>query len=113
MTEPNAQTQIIERDLAKLSERFDRHLEIYATNGRELAALKAAVDALRNSFEKQENRDKENLSQIWTQTKQNTNDISGINVAIGKLMVRVSLIAAVAATVASSAASVAIRYVIQ
>ena len=106
MTEPNAQTQIIERDLNKLSVRFDRHLEIYASNGKELAALKASVDALRNAFEKQENRDKDSINNIWVQTKQNTDDIQVVNVTLGKLMVRVSLIAAVASTFASSIASI-------
>lgn len=50
MTQPNDQTKILERDIANLSkkvdsqcERFDRHLEIYAQNGKELAALKTEV----------------------------------------------------------------------
>lgn len=50
MVEANAQTQIIEKDIARLrdsmseqSARFDRHLEIYAQNGKELAALKQEV----------------------------------------------------------------------
>lgn len=109
MEKANQQTQIIERDLNKLGERFDRHLEIYAQNGKELSALKASVDALRTSIEKQERRDHENLDKIWVQTKKNTNDISDVNVTLGKLMVRVSLIAAVASTFASSVASVALN----
>lgn len=106
MVEPNAQTQIIERDLSKLQERFDRHLEIYAQNGKELAALKQAVDALSKVIERQSTRDKEDFGAIWQQTKQNTHDISDINVTLGKLMVRVSLIAAVASSIASTAASI-------
>lgn len=105
MEQANAQTQIIERDLQKLSDRFDRHLEIYAQNGRELSALKASVDSLRSSIEKQEVREDNNMNNIWLQTKQNTSDIQVINVTLGKLMVRVSLISAVASTFASLIAS--------
>jgi len=42
------------------------------------------------------------------QTKRNTDDIHDVNVTLGKLMVRVSLIAAVASTFASSVASIAL-----
>ena len=33
----------LERDINSLANRFDRHLEIYAQNGKELAALKSQV----------------------------------------------------------------------
>lgn len=33
----------LERDLREVASRFDRHLEIYAQNGKELAALKSEV----------------------------------------------------------------------
>lgn len=112
MEKANAQTQIIERDLYKLAERFDRHLEIYAQNGKELAALKSSVESLRSVIERQEIREKDNLSSIWSQTKQNTSDISEINVTLGKIMVRVSLIAGTASTVASSIATTAIGILI-
>jgi predicted phage tail protein len=53
MEQANAQTKIIERDIARLAEdhaklnqRFDRHLEIYSQNGKELAALKTKVENL-------------------------------------------------------------------
>lgn len=106
MEEANPQTQIIERDLSKLAERFDRHLEIYAQNGKELYGLKSSVEALKHTIERQENRGKDSLDTVWVQTKQNTKDISGISVTLGKLMVRVSLIAAVASSVASIIGSI-------
>lgn len=116
MTQPNEQTKIIEKDIArlaedhqKLNERFDRHLEIYAQNGKELAALKSSVDNLRLAVEKQESRVHESLANIWVQTRKNTDDISETNVTVGKLIVRVSLIAAFASTLASSVASVALK----
>lgn len=96
---------IIERDLQKLGDRFDRHLEIYASNGKELASLKTAVEGLRLTIEKQEKHDNDSMKNIWHQTKANTHDIAEINVSLGKIMTRVSLIAAVAATVASSLSS--------
>lgn len=34
------QTNVLERDLSSLGTRFDRHLEIYAKNGKELEAVK-------------------------------------------------------------------------
>ena len=98
----NTQTRIIERDLEKLSDRFDRHLEIYAQNGKELAALKTSVDSLKNAIEKQEGTEKQNVEQIWAETRKNTSEINDINVTLGKLLVRVSLMAAVASTLASS-----------
>lgn len=58
MTKPNEQTKIIERDLQKLAddhrklgERFDRHLEIYAQNGKELVALRTTMMESHKNFE--------------------------------------------------------------
>lgn len=34
------QTEIIERDIKTLADRFDRHLEIYAQNNKELQSVK-------------------------------------------------------------------------
>lgn len=39
------QTRIIERDIERLANRFDRHLEIYAQNNKELAALKSSIES--------------------------------------------------------------------
>lgn len=43
------QTMRLERDIKSLGERFDRHLEIYAQNGKELASLKTEVRANHDS----------------------------------------------------------------
>lgn len=48
-TQHKEQTNILERDLARLADRFDRHLEIYAQNGKELTALKQEVSSLRTN----------------------------------------------------------------
>lgn len=47
----NEQTLRLERDLNNLGIRFDRHLEIYAQNGKELAALKAQVNITHTNFD--------------------------------------------------------------
>ena len=58
MEAPNQQTQILERDIKSMSDRIsenvhrlDRHLEVYAQNGRELAALKSAVASLEKALD--------------------------------------------------------------
>ena len=47
MTEiSNKELKLLEQDLRGVTDRFDRHLEIYANNGKELAALKSSVDSV-------------------------------------------------------------------
>lgn len=105
----NFQTAIIEKDLDKLSTRFDRHLEIYAQNGKELAALKASVDGLKAYIEQQHSRDSGEAERIWTQTKKNTNDISDIKVALGKVLVKVAAISSIAASISASIAAIVVE----
>ena len=45
-TQHTEQTQRLEHDMRHLGNRFDRHLEIYAANGKELAAVKQNVASL-------------------------------------------------------------------
>ena len=40
------QVSILERDVNRIGDRLDRHLEIYAQNGKELAGLKSEVAGL-------------------------------------------------------------------
>lgn len=109
MTEPNAQTKIIERDIArladdhqKLNERFDRHLEIYAQNGKELSALKVEVGQLVNVIKNMEYSHGKNNDNQWVEIKQNTSDINTIKIEIGKLGVKIGMWAALGATASSS-----------
>lgn len=44
------QVTMMEKNLDKLGQRFDRHLEIYAQNGKELSALKAEVAGVRKDI---------------------------------------------------------------
>lgn len=105
----NAQTQIIERDIARLAddharlnERFDRHLEIYAANGKELAALKSEVQNLIGVVNKTDSSQTKNNDNQWVEIKQNTSDISIMKTELGKMGVKVGMFAATAATISSS-----------
>ena len=93
MEEANIQTKIIERDLQKLGDRFDRHLEIYAQNGKELSGVKASLE----NHNKTADRITERL--LDHETRINANEIN-----IAKLAVRVAGYAAVASAVASAVA---------
>lgn len=80
----NVQTRIIERDLEKLSDRFDRHLEIYASNGKELAGLKIAVSTLDNS-----------IGKIISKEDINSSRISSLEVDVAKIAVRSGIYASI------------------
>ena len=90
----NQQTKIIERDLEKLNSRFDRHLEIYATNGKELASLRTSVESLRNLIQSESN-----------QTNNQEIRIRSIETGMEKLKTQVGLYAALG----SSAAGIAVQ----
>lgn len=111
MTQPNEQTKIIERDIArladdhtKLNERFDRHLEIYSMNGKELAKLTAAVTSLRESFEKRNDQvDAEQINQ-WIDIKKNREDGHQMALTINTLVTRTAAWAALGSSIASTVA---------
>ena len=98
----NVQTQIIERDLEKLNTRFDRHLEIYAQNGKELASLKSEVHNLTNAIKSMDISNGKNNDNQWVQIKTNTDDISTLKVEIGKIGTKVGIWAGGIASVASA-----------
>lgn len=45
------QVKHIDRKVDELEDRFDRHLEIYANNGKELAGLKVEVASMKKAIE--------------------------------------------------------------
>ena len=98
----NIQTQIIERDLSKLGERFDRHLEIYAQNGKELASLKQSVDNLNNTFERHFTNNGVDQSNQWKEIDQNRKDIADINVNLARSATKLAIFASIGATVGST-----------
>lgn len=74
----NEQTRIIERDIAslsldhkKLNERFDRHLEIYAQNGKELVALRTQMVESHKGFDSK-------LEAIYETARENKSYIFGV-----------------------------------
>lgn len=105
----NAQTQIIERDIArladdhaKLNQRFDRHLEIYAQNGKELSALKVEVGQLVNAIKDMELSHGKNNDNQWLEIKQNTADINTLKIEIGKMGVKIGAWAALFSAASSA-----------
>ena len=87
---PNNQTKIIERDLDRLALRFDRHLEIYAQNGKELAGVKASVDALSGK-----------INQVGSGEESNTKRISKLEINVAKIAVRSGIYAGLFSAVSS------------
>lgn len=103
MTEANAQTQIIERDLSKLGERFDRHLEIYAQNGKELAGLKAAVENLSHTMERMNNTTVQDQANQWAKIDANDKAVRALEINVSQLAIKVGLYATIGSTAASAA----------
>lgn len=109
MERANAQTKIIENDIAllrqdhkELNARFDRHLEIYAQNGKELAALKTEMYNLVTLVTNAKiSHDKSDENQ-WIEINQSKKDIVGIKVKQVKMEVRIAAFSAIGATAASA-----------
>lgn len=101
MEKANAQTQIIERDLSKLSQRFDRHLEIYAQNGKELAALKSSVDALARMTERNNDVLRLDQSNQWSEIRDGQSRLNTIEINISKMAVKIGLFASLGSAATS------------
>lgn len=107
----NAQTQIIERDLAHLSQRFDRHLEIYAQNGKEFVALKVAVDNLRTVIESK-NRDHDiDLVGFKQEFKESVGKIRNLELDVSKLATKVAMYATIGSSIASAGVSILLNFI--
>lgn len=87
----NTQTKIIERDLDRLGDRFDRHLEIYAQNGKELAALKSEVYSL-----------KDMISAATTIHNHQDGRITKLEIDMGRLAAKVGIYASIGSTIGAS-----------
>jgi hypothetical protein len=97
----NFQTRIIERDIEaigkrmdKQDSRFDRHLEIYAQNGKELTAVKMSIDSLTSA-----------IAEVKKSSERHEEGISENRINIAKIKVTVAIYAAVASFFASAVAS--------
>lgn len=108
-TSANAQTRIIERDLAVLSQRFDRHLEIYAQNGKELAGVKVSVDNLRSTIENKNDSYATDQSTLRTEFKEYGSKLNGLELDLSKLATKVALFATAGSAVASTIVSIILQ----
>lgn len=87
----NTQTKIIERDLDRLGDRFDRHLEIYAQNGKELASLKSEVRSLQDMIK----------AATGIHNHQDER-ITRLEIDMGKLAAKIGIYASIGSTVGAS-----------
>jgi chromosome segregation ATPase len=108
-TSANAQTRIIERDLANLSSRFDRHLEIYSQNGKEFIALKSAVDNLRATIENSNRSYDGDINNIRGEFKEYVTKVNALELNLSSLATKIGVYATIGSAIASSAVSIAIR----
>ena len=111
-TSANAQTRIIERDLALLAQRFDRHLEIYAQNGKELAGVKVSVDNLRSTIEQRNNNYETDQSTLRTELKDYSTKVNSLEIDLSKLASKVAVYATIGSGIASTVASATMQYFI-
>ena len=108
----NLQTQIIERDVQKVNERLDRHLEIYAQNGKELAALKQSVDSLEKTITKESSSNSKDQSNQWGEIRKNNHDISEIKVVLSGLVSKITVFASFGSFIAASLGGRAVDFLI-
>lgn len=109
MTQPNAQTLILEKDIGllredhrKMNERFDRHLEIYANNGKELAALKTVIASLEKTIDARfVSIDKDQTSQ-WQSIQTTDKNVNTLNIAVNGLAMKIAIFATIGSTAASA-----------
>lgn len=109
-TAANAQTRIIERDLTALSNRFDRHLEIYAQNGKELAGVKVAVDNLRTTIEQRHVQYENNQQANKVETREYTDKMNALEIDLSKLGTKVAMFATFGSAVASTVTSALMQF---
>lgn len=108
-TSANAQTRIIERDLALLSQRFDRHLEIYAQNGKELAGVKVSVDNLRNTIEQRNTGYESDQGALRLEFKEYSTKLNGLELDLSKLATKVAMFATAGSAIASTIVSIVLQ----
>lgn len=105
----NTQTQIIERDLEKLGTRFDRHLEIYAQNGKELSGLKTSVDGLRSAFERHFENNGHDQKEQWAHIKLNSQNIQSMEIKVAKIAIQAGIFSALGSAAATGLVVIAIN----
>jgi citrate synthase len=115
MQPPSDQTLILERDIKAMSDRIndnvhrlDRHLEIYAQNGKELAALKVAVSSLSDTIKERHSQQDAVHTSLQKDCDQNTTDIVALQISVSQIAVKTGIYA----TLGSAAASGIVMYML-
>lgn len=109
MPDPNAQTIILEKDIRALGDRIsenvhrlDRHLEIYAANGRELAALKAAVASLEKALDNKFITAENEHGEFKKHNAACDARITALEINVSKLAMKIGVYASLGSAAASS-----------
>jgi hypothetical protein len=109
MQPPSEQTLILERDIKAMSDRIndnvhrlDRHLEIYAQNGKELAALKVAVSSLDSSIRERHSQQDVVHSSLQKDCDKNSEDIVTLQIGVSQIAVKTGIYATLGSAVASA-----------
>ena len=105
----NIQNRMIERDISAVTLRLDRHLEIYAQNGKELAALRVSVDNLGRVIEKGSTAYEVDQVVLRQEFKLHENKVNVMENALSTLATKIG----VYATVGSASASVAVGVILR
>ena len=105
----NAQTKILERDINQLhetqkhtNERLDRHLEIYAQNGKELSRLATSVDNLRETYEKRNSTIDIEQANQWREIRSHDKLMQEQAISINTIATKTALWATLGSTAASA-----------
>jgi len=106
----NTQNLIIERDINSVTQRLDRHLEIYAQNGKELAALKVSVDNLGKLIEKNSTTYEVDQVILRNEFKLHENKVNVMENALSTLATKIGIYATVGSAIASAAVSLFLKY---
>lgn len=111
MEQATEQTKIIGRDIAKvaqdqmrLAKRFDRHLEIYAQNGKELSKLTSSIDALKNSFENRNTYIDNDQTKQWLDIKAMEKETHTLALSVNTIISKTALWSGVGSAIASAVA---------
>ena len=109
------QTLILERDIKMMSDRIndnvhrlDRHLEVYAANGKELAGLKVAVNSLERSINERYSQADSIHTSLQKDCDKNSEDIVTLQISVSQIAVKTGIYA----TLGSAAASGIVMYMI-
>lgn len=101
-----AQVDMIERDVQQVNSRLDRHLEIYASNGKELTAVKIALQSLEKTVESLDKNNASTQADQWSAIRTNQESVTVLKIEMGKITTKAAFFAATAAAFMSTVLSI-------